>query len=64
MKKSKLFQPDNRKCKQCGFTGHKKENCEYPFPQGHAAQQQRNEDWSILSHQVVGAEVFPPKKSK
>jgi hypothetical protein len=31
---------------------------ELPFPAGHAARMQRDQDWSILGHQVVGAETF------
>jgi len=31
---------------------------ELPFPAGHAQRQRRDQDWSILANQVMGAEVF------
>lgn len=51
------------KCKRCGYEGHNAEECEHPFPQGHAAQQRRDEEWSYLANQVVGAETPMPTKS-
>jgi len=36
----------------------KADAAEYPFPAGHAMQVEQDRAWSILGHQVVGAEVF------
>lgn len=47
----------SERCAKCGCEGHSAQHCESPFPQGHAAQQRRDQDWSILANQVVGAEI-------
>ena len=46
------------RCEKCGYLGHSAPDCEYPFPQGHGAQQIRDRDWSLLGGQVVGAETW------
>lgn len=48
------------KCRKCGYEGHEEKDCEWPFPQGHANQVQRDTDWSKLNSQVVGAETHEP----
>ena len=61
-----------QRCEKWGYLGHSLNDCEYPFPQGHRAQQRRDQDWSLLGGQVVGAETWangageqpPPKTTK
>lgn len=53
-----------QRCEKCGHIGHSKAMCEYPFPQGHKHQQRRDQDWSMLGGQVVGAETWANDKAK
>ena len=46
------------RCEKCGHLGHNAADCESPFPQGHKHQNRRDQDWSMLGGQVVGAETL------
>lgn len=46
------------RCEKCGYLGHSAPDCEYPWPQGHASQQRRDQDWSLLGGQVFARSVW------